>query len=105
MVTETKSAIAELLAKDPVLLAKIVNDLAVGVDSSNRKRRSAESGTGRKLFGVSKPIIAGTELWWNHSRFIQIQFPDHSGKPRGHMVSPGVGAREAHKLKPLGTGG
>jgi hypothetical protein len=57
MVIEAQSPIAELLAKDPVLLAEVVNDLQFGVDSSIRKRRSAESEMGRKLFGVSKPII------------------------------------------------
>src|ERR1700722_4787697 len=44
-----------------------------------RKRRSAESGMGRKLFAVSEaPIIACTELWWNHRRLIQIPFSGHT---------------------------
>jgi hypothetical protein len=33
------------------------------VDSSTRKRPTAESGMGRKLFGVSKPIIATAGRW------------------------------------------
>jgi hypothetical protein len=72
MVIEAQSPIAELLAKDPVLLAKVVNDLQLALVHPTRKRRSAESGMGRKLFGVSKPIIATKELWWNRRRLIQI---------------------------------
>jgi hypothetical protein len=52
MVIEAQSPIAELLAKDPVLLAKVVKRLAVGVGSSIRKRQSAESGKGRELAGA-----------------------------------------------------
>jgi hypothetical protein len=33
---------------------------------------------GRELAGSSKPIIASMGQWWNHRRFRQIRFPDHT---------------------------
>jgi hypothetical protein len=42
---------------------------------------------GRKFFGVSKPIIVPAGRWGNHRKFMQIQFPDHTG---GGRASPGI---------------
>jgi hypothetical protein len=74
MVIKAQSPIAELLAKDPVLLAKVVNDLQLALIHPPWKRRAAESGMGRKLSGASKPIIVSTELWWYRRRLIRSSF-------------------------------
>ena len=46
VVVESKALVAELLAKNPVLLAQGSQSPAVGVGSSSRQRRSAGSGMG-----------------------------------------------------------
>jgi hypothetical protein len=55
MVTETKSAIAELLAKHPVLLAKVVNDLQLALvhpsgNGNQEKTECVENSLGFQSF-------------------------------------------------------
>jgi|GEM_PF-5876723 hypothetical protein len=81
MVIETQSPIAELLAKHPVLLAKVVNDLQLALVHPSGNGNQQKTEWVENFFGVSKSIIASTEQWWNHRRLIQIQFSDHTGLP------------------------
>ena len=61
IVIEAHSPATELFSKDPILLAKIFNDLQLAVLHPPRRRRSAKTGMGRALSAYSKPIIATAE--------------------------------------------
>ena len=77
----TSSPIVELVAKNQVLLAKVINDrqLALIHPSGDRRRRLAENGMGAKLAGASKPIIAKTRHDGIVADSMHLQFAEHTG--------------------------
>ena len=81
MVIEAQSPIAELLAKDPGLLAKVVNDLQLALvhPPGNGDQQKAE--WSKTLWGFKAHYRDRRAAVPNHHIFMQIQFSGHTGNP------------------------
>jgi hypothetical protein len=71
-----------LLAKDPVFLAMIIDDLQLGLihpsGDGNQQESEWIQDSGISLHHYREPQCAET----NQRNFKQIQFPDHTGRSR-----------------------
>ena len=82
IVIEAQSPVAELLAKNPVLLAKVINNrqLALIHPLGNSDQHKPEWVEDSLVY--QSPVSRVRAMVGKHNRVMQIQFPDHTGGPR-----------------------